>query len=125
VSAAFRAAVESRDIDAAIELLAPDVVFRSPVVFSPYEGRDAVAALLRAVVEVFEDFGYDAEIESEDRSVLLFHARIGDKSVEGADFLRFGADGLVEEFIVMVRPMSGMLALAEAMRARLEAAGAI
>jgi len=41
----FRDAVEAQDIEAAIALLAEDVVFRSPVVFKPYHGREAVAPL--------------------------------------------------------------------------------
>ena len=54
----FRAAVEARDIDAALALLAEDVVFRSPVVFAPYRGREAVAPILRAFSRVAEDFRY-------------------------------------------------------------------
>ena len=42
----FRAAVEAQDLDAAVALMADDVVFRSPVVFKPYHGREAVAMLL-------------------------------------------------------------------------------
>ena len=62
----FRAAVEARDINAAFDLLSEDVVLRSPVVFSPYQGRDAVAPILHAVFEVFEDFRYVREIGSDD-----------------------------------------------------------
>src|SRR5262249_61715078 len=60
----FRAAVEARDIDAALALLAEDVVFRSPVVFAPYQGRQAVAPILRAFSRVAEDFRYVREIGS-------------------------------------------------------------
>lgn len=120
----FRRAVEAQDLDAAIAELAPDVVFRSPVVHKPYEGRDMVAVLLRAVFEVFEDFRYEAEVASGDREVLIFRTRIGEREVEGADFLRFDEEGRIAEMIVMVRPMSGMHALAERMKAMLEAAGA-
>ena len=56
----FRSAVEAQNIEAAIALLAEDVVFRSPVVFKPYHGREAVAPLLQAVSRVFEDFRYGA-----------------------------------------------------------------
>jgi ketosteroid isomerase-like protein len=58
----FRAAIEARDIDAAVALLCADAVFRSPVVFRPYRGREAVRPLLRAVADVFEDFRYVREI---------------------------------------------------------------
>jgi hypothetical protein len=118
---AFREAVEAHDWDAGIERLADDVVFRSPVVFKPYEGKAAVAVLLRAVSEVFEDFRYVAELESEDGMALVFEARVGDRELQGLDFLRFDENDRIREFTVMVRPMSGMHALAEAMRAKLEA----
>lgn len=120
---AFRNAVESHDMESAIAQLADDVVFKSPVVYKAYEGKEAVSWILRAVGEVFEDFGYDAQADDENRMVLQFHARVGEKGVEGADFITFGEDGLISELTVMVRPMSGMLALAEAMKAKLEAAG--
>jgi ketosteroid isomerase-like protein len=122
---AFRAAVEAGDIDAAIALLHEDVVFRSPVVFKPYEGREVVGVILRAVAETFEDFRYVREIGAagEGDVALLFQARVGDRELDGADFLVTDADGLITELMVMVRPMSGMHALAEAMGRRLAGAG--
>jgi len=116
----FRAAVESRDLTRMKAALAPDVVFRSPAVFKPYEGREAVMHLLGAVVEVFEDFEYTDELEGESTHALVFAARVGDKRVEGLDHLTLDADGLVTELVVMVRPLSGLIALAQAMGARLE-----
>ena len=85
----FRAAVEARDIDAALALLAEDVVFRSPVVFAPYQGREAVAPILRAFSRVAEDFRYVREIGSPGAPdhVLLFQARVGSRELEGSDFL--------------------------------------
>jgi ketosteroid isomerase-like protein len=81
--------------DGVIALLADDVVFRSPVVHTPYHGRDDVAPLLHAVVRVFERF--------------RFVRRIG--APGGADHAL-----VIDEFAVMVRPLSGALALAEAMQ---------
>ncbi|MFX0593111.1 nuclear transport factor 2 family protein [Melissospora conviva] len=120
----FRAAVEAGQIDAAIALLAEDVVFHSPVVFAPYHGHDQVAVILRAVVEVFEDFRYVREIGTPDGAdhALVFRARVGDREIEGIDLLHLGADGAIEEFTVLVRPLSAALALAEAMKAKLAAA---
>jgi ketosteroid isomerase-like protein len=119
----FRTAIEARDIDAAVALLADDVVFRSPVVFKPYSGREAVRVILAAVIQVFEDFSYQREIGAEGAAdhALVFQAHIGGRQLEGCDFLRARADGLIDEFTVMVRPLSGVQALAEAMNARLNA----
>jgi hypothetical protein len=119
---AFGRAVEARDIAATIARLAPDVVFRSPVVFAPYEGREATGRILAAVVQVFEDFRYIDEITSDGHEALVFEARVGDRTLQGVDLIRLGDDGLVSELTVLIRPMSALLALAEAMRQRLEAA---
>ena len=62
-SDAFRAAAEAKDFSAIEELFAPDVVFRSPVVYKPYEGLEALKLLLGAVVQVFEDFRYLEQVE--------------------------------------------------------------
>jgi hypothetical protein len=121
---AFRAAVESKQLEKMLASLAPDVTFRSPVVYKPYEGREATGQILAAVVDVFERFRYTAEVSEGDREVLLFEARVGDRDLQGVDIIRLDENGLVAELIVMVRPMSGMLALAEAMRDRLAAASA-
>jgi hypothetical protein len=120
----FRAAVEAEDMDAAVAVLADDVVFQSPVVFKSYDGRDAVAPLLHAVFHVFKDFRYVREIGHADDPdhALVFRARVGDREIEGCDFLHTNADGRIDEMTVMVRPLSGALALAEAMKAMLAAA---
>lgn len=119
-SDAFRAAAEAKDFGAADDLLAADVTFRSPVVFKPYEGRDQVNLLLGAVVQVFEDFRYLEQVESGDVAVLQFEARVGDRWLQGVDILKFADDDSIQELTVMVRPMSGVHALAEAMRQMLE-----
>ncbi len=120
----FRSAVEAGETDRALELFSPEVVFNSPVVFRPYHGREALGVILAAVTRVFEDFRYEREIGAEGASdhALLFRARVGDRELHGCDFLHTGEDGLIDEFSVMVRPRSAMLALAEAMQAELLAA---
>ncbi|MCW3010668.1 MAG: nuclear transport factor 2 family protein [Solirubrobacterales bacterium] len=118
---AFRAAVEAGDIEGATALLADDVVFRSPAVFKPYEGRATVAHLLTTVFEVFEDFRYTDELDADGVHALIFEARVGDRQLQGLDLIRTDADGRITEFTVMVRPASGLAAVAAAMGARLGA----
>jgi hypothetical protein len=120
----FRAAAEAKDFSAIDELFTEDVSFRSPVVFKQYEGRDAVAMLLGAVSQVFEDFRYTDQIETGDAAALAFSARVGDRELDGIDFLHFDEEGRVNRMEVFVRPMSGVHALADAMKAKLEEASA-
>jgi hypothetical protein len=119
----FRAAIERADVEAAVALLAEDVVFRSPAVFKPYVGRDAVAAILHAIAQVFEDFRYTDELGGEGIHGLVFEARVGDRSLQGIDLLRMDADDRIAEFTVMIRPATGLMAVAERMGPALEAAG--
>ena len=119
---AFRKAAESMDLDAAIACLAPGVVLHSPVTFKPFEGREAVAVLFGVLFRTFEDFRYVAEFEGEDGSAVLhFRTRIGDRDVEGIDMLRFDPDGLISDFTVMVRPLSAVTALRDAIGSQLAA----
>ena len=120
---ALREAVERRDIEAAVELLADDVVFRSPAVFKPYEGRETVATILRTVFGVFEDFRYVAELSGDGVDGLVFETRVGDRSLQGIDLIRTDEEGQITEFTVMIRPASGLVALAERMGPALQAAG--
>jgi SnoaL-like domain len=119
----FRAAIEARDAEAAAAVLADGVIFRSPIVFKPYAGRSAAAAVVSAALRVFEDFAYERELASEDGRdhALMFRARVGDKQIQGCDFLHHDHDGLVDELTVMVRPLSAALALRDRMAAQLEA----
>ena len=121
----FSAAMAARDIDAAVALLADDVVFHSPVVFRPYHGREAVAPILRAVAQVLQDARYVREIGADGAAdhALVLEARVGDRQIEACDFVHTDGDGAIDELTVMVRPLSATLALAEAMAAQL-AAGA-
>jgi hypothetical protein len=83
-----------------------------------------VGEILAAVSRVFEDVSYLREIgapEARDHA-LVFQARVGDRQVEGCDFLHTDDEGSIDELVVMVRPISGALALAEAMKAQLASA---
>jgi ketosteroid isomerase-like protein len=118
----FRAAVEARD-EAAIEaLLADDVVFTSPVAFKPYPGKAITAAILRAVIRVFEDFRYVREIADTDGRdhAFVFEATVDGKQLTGCDFLHFDDDGKIDDFTVMVRPLSAAQALAARMGEQFE-----
>lgn len=120
----FVDAVHAEDPEALIAALSPDVRFLSPVVFSPYEGRELVGPILtEGAMRVLEDFEYVHRLERDRVATLIFRARVGDREVDGLDLLTFDDEGLVAELKVMVRPLSGLNALAEAMGRRFEALG--
>src|SRR5580693_2743147 len=119
----FRAAVERMDIDAASELLAADIVFHSPVTFHPFIGRETVIQLLSIVAQTFEDFRYTDELVTDGAHALIFKAAIDGKELEGIDLLRFDEQGLIADFTVMLRPLSGLLPFAQIMGEKAAAAG--
>ncbi|TCJ22861.1 nuclear transport factor 2 family protein [Nocardioides jejuensis] len=117
---AFREAVEAGDHARMAALLADDVRFTSPVAFAPYDGKPITAAILAGVMRVFEDFRYVRQIEDGADSALVFTATVDGKAVNGCDFLHVNDHGLIDDFLVMVRPLSGAQALAAAMGAQFE-----
>ena len=120
----FRVAAEGHDIDALLDTLAPDVVLHSPVTFAPYVGKETVGVLLRLVSEAFDGWTCVTEVQHPDGVIgFVFRTRVGDRELEGLDLLRLDPDGLIADLTVMIRPLSGLIALAQAIGPKVEAAG--
>jgi SnoaL-like domain len=124
----FRSAVESGNVDQAFDLLDEEAVFRSPVLFKPYEGRDQVLKVLRSaerVLGIGASFRYVQQLEDPDArvAVLEFATEVDGKQVEGIDKLTFDEDGLITELKVMLRPASALQAVGARMAEEFERAG--
>jgi len=115
--------VARRDFAALRDLLADDVRFHSPFLWRPKEGKAVTAAYLTAAMQVLGNFAYHRELVDGTTAMLEFSAEVGEFSLKGIDIIRFGADGRIAEFEVMVRPFKGLTALAEAMQKQLAAQG--
>jgi SnoaL-like domain len=122
-AARFRAAVEANDIAAAARLFAEDIAFHSPVTFHPFLGRETVTKLLTLVADTFEQFRYTDELDADGAHALIFRASVAGKELEGIDLLRLDEQGLIADFTVMVRPLSGLMPFAQAMGEKVAAAG--
>ncbi len=102
------------------DLLADDVVFRSPAVHRPQEGRALSTAYLEAAMVVLgPTLTYERELVTGDSACLEFRADLGGVVVHGVDLLRWDEDGRLVDFTVMVRPMKGLQALVERMAEQL------
>ncbi|MCY1161277.1 hypothetical protein D9M68_892520 [compost metagenome] len=115
--------LDTKDMSILNELLAEDVVFRSPVAFNPYPGKQVVFFILTNVIQVFENFTYHREFYTEDglNVVLEFSSNVGEKKLKGIDMIRFNENGQIVDFEVMIRPKSGLDALAAQMGQRMAA----
>lgn len=132
-TARFRAAVEQGDLAALEDLFTEDIRLLSPVKFTPFEGRPMVLGLFGVLLRTFEDFRYVGHFAGEASTsaggprepseILLFRATVNGKEIHGIDLLQFGEDGRIQEFTVMVRPMSAVQALGEAVLRGLAADG--
>jgi hypothetical protein len=117
----FRRAAESKDLELLMEALREDVVLHSPVLFRGFEGRDTVAAVLTHVAATLEDLTYTDELTDGNTVALRFKANVGDKELEGIDFLELDENGNVAELTVFMRPFSALTAFNEQMMVRLGA----
>jgi hypothetical protein len=117
---AWHAFVESRDPSRLDALLADDCVFRSPAVHTPQEGKALTSAYLRAAMVVLgPGLRYLEEWYADRSAVLEFQTEVGGLQVHGVDMLRWGDDGLLTSFTVMIRPVRGLEAVIAAMGAEL------
>ena len=120
----FRRAAEAKDVALMTETLREDVVLHSPILFRGFEGRDVVGQVLTHVAATLEDLTYVDELAEGDSVCLRFTARVGERELEGIDFLELDEEGRVRELTVFMRPLSAITAFNEQMKARLEAAQA-
>lgn len=106
------------------DLLADDAVFHSPVVHTPQAGKAKVMAYLGAASGVFGNgtFEYVREIVDGDNALLEFTCEMDGTKVNGIDMIQFNADGKIQDFKVMVRPLKAINKVWEMMAAQLEAA---
>ncbi len=115
--------LQTGDMSILNELLAEEVVFRSPVAYNPYLGKQVVYFILTNVIQIFENFTYHREFYTEDgmNVVLEFSANVSAKKLKGIDMIQFNEQGQIVDFEVMLRPKSGLEALAAQMGQRMAA----
>jgi hypothetical protein len=110
--------VFTRDLQELLAILAENVIFHSPYLWGPYNGRQAVWLILAAVSKIFQEFAYHRELIDGNNWALEFSAKVDDLSLKGIDLIRLDEDGLIVEFEVFVRPANSLQALGEAMARR-------
>jgi hypothetical protein len=113
--------LRARDEGALPGLIAEDAVFRSPALFRPVEGRDAVVGYLTAAMRVLgnDAFAYHREWRNETGAILEFTTELDGREVHGVDMIEWNDDGLIQRFDVMVRPQSALTTVIEHMAAEL------
>ena len=128
LSAPFRTAVEEGRVGRSPELFHEDAVFRSPVLFKPYEGREQLLMVLQSAERVLGAggrFRYVHQLEDPDDRVAMleFATEVDGKQVEGIDKLTFDQNGRITELKVLIRPSSALQAVAAGMAAEFEQVG--
>ncbi|MDQ2090717.1 nuclear transport factor 2 family protein [Marimonas arenosa] len=112
--------VAKGDDTAIAPLMAETVRFLPPTYWAVWQGRDAVAAVLGHVGQVFSDFRYRRVMGDGRDWALEFQCRVGDLDAVGVDLITLDADGLIAEFEVVMRPLKSVAALREAMNERVK-----
>lgn len=115
--------MQSHDHDMLWDMLHPDVVFESPVVFTPQRGRDITFKYLKAAEKVLggDGFRYVGEWQSADGVILEFERDLDGIQVNGVDMIWFDAEGRITRFKVMVRPLKAIQAVLPRMAGELSA----
>ncbi len=118
----WHAVVASRDLALLDDLLADEVVFRSPAVFASQHGKAlTVRYLTSAMLVLGPSLRYISEWHDHSSAVLEFEAELDGIYVQGVDMLRWNGEGRLVSFTVMVRPLRGLEKLIELMGRQLAA----
>src|SRR5579864_2322491 len=110
------------------DLLADDVVFYSPIVYTPQRGKAVTTMYLLAAAQtllgagVDGAFRYTKQVLGDSVAILEFETTVGGKYVNGVDIIRCDDTDRIVEFRVMIRPLQAVNIVHEKMRAMLEAA---
>ncbi len=116
----WHAVVASQDPALLDDLLADEVVFRSPAVFAPQQGKVLTARYLTSAMLVLgPSVRYIGEWHDDSSAVLEFEANLDGSYVQGVDMLRWNDEGKLISFTVMVRPLRGLEKLIELMAGQL------
>lgn len=119
----WNSVVFDRNMAGLYEILSPKVVLHSPFVFRPKDTFNKTKFILENVIEVLEDFQYHRKIMDGKKWALEFSAHVGDIQVKGIDLIEFDDNWQISYFEVFMRPFKGLMAVADAMNKRIEAAG--
>ena len=110
------------------ELLADDVIFYSPIVFSPQNGKELTTLYLMAAGNTFggdkakdgtlegSSFKYTKEILEGNQAMLEFETQIDGKYINGVDIITFNESGKISEFKVIIRPLQAVQIIHEQMQ---------
>ena len=106
------------------ELLANEVIFYSPIVWTPQEGKQITKLYLMAALDVFggenADFKYVKQVVDNNQFILEFVTLIDGVTVNGVDMIELNDDGKIISFKVMVRPLKAINKVHEKMGEMLE-----
>ncbi len=106
----WHAYVTQNDINILDDLLSDDVVFHSPVVWTPQRGKQITKMYLSAALKVLgnKDFTYSKEIIGDQQIMLEFTTIVDGVTINGVDIITYNSNNKITEFKVMVRPLQGM-----------------
>lgn len=110
--------VENHDPALLDALVADGAEISSPAFFKSKASKEYVVAILTAVTAGFEDFSYSKEWIDGREIILEFNARFGDKQLKGIDRFTVNDKGQMTHIEVLIRPLNGLIALAEYMKAQ-------
>lgn len=107
--------IKTRNASMLNDLLADDIIFHPPALWTPERGKSAALLVLSTVLTIFEDFEYHRQSIEQNTCFLEFGARIGSLRLKGVEIIEWNEQGKIREFEVMIRPMAALTILAQEM----------
>lgn len=116
---AYLEAMGRRDVEGTQPHMADDVVLRSPIAPSPFEGKARVTEVLTQLLGVVDAFEPKRLLRDGADFVAVFTIRLGDVVIDGMDHMHINDAGLVDSMTIAWRPLPSVVAVQQKLAPRL------
>jgi hypothetical protein len=108
---AFTEAMTRKDLESMLTHMTDDVILRTPLAAEPFEGKAALRTVVGALLAVVDKFAFREIMQGPEHVSSFFNFKVGPNELDGMDYWRLNAAGLIEEMTVLWRPLPAAVAV--------------
>ena len=117
----FRVALRTRDLDAWMQELSPEIKVLSPFTSAPLAGLATARVLFGILFETLGEVKLTNEYADADSHAFFWQGYIGGRTIESVVRLRYDEHGKVAEIKVLIRPLVALVVFASVVAPQLAA----
>lgn len=106
---AFLDAMQRKDIEAMLTHMTDDIRLETPLHVEPFNGKAAVRSVVGPLLGVVDAFEFREIMQGPQHASVFFGVTVGAVELDGMDYVRLDAAGLLQELTVLWRPLPSVM----------------